>query len=185
MTEARNRDRRTSACCRRIGLITAVWLPYDSSINKGIADAFAGLEANDYERRTHFIDGRFENLYLPSNRLPGLDAILQFARDQSAALLKHRPTDLRYGFWVNAMAPGQSTSVHSHEESTELLSGVYYVTAPAGSGAIVFFDDPFETRVYPAPGMMLFFPPSLRHAVETNRSNELRLSIAFNIGPAR
>jgi ectoine hydroxylase-related dioxygenase (phytanoyl-CoA dioxygenase family) len=30
---------------------------------------------------------------------------------------------------------------------------------------------------------MLLFSPALDHSVETNRSNALRLSIAFNIGP--
>lgn len=33
--------------------------------------------------------------------------------------------------------------------------------------------------------MFLFFPPSLSHRVEVNRSEELRLSLAFNFGPVQ
>lgn len=183
MTTTGSRDGIESVYNRRIGLIAAYWLPNGDSINRRIADAFAGLEESDFERRTHFFDGRFENLYVQGNRLPGLDAVLRFARDQSTALIEGAPAQLRCGFWLNAMAPGQSTSIHSHEENDELLSGVYYVTAPITSGAIVFHDHPFETRVDPVPGMMLLFAPSLHHSVAPNRSNELRLSVAFNIGP--
>jgi isopenicillin N synthase-like dioxygenase len=35
----------------------------------------------------------------------------------------------------------------------------------------------------PKAGHFLFFPPSLPHRVEVNRSAEQRLSIAFNLGP--
>jgi uncharacterized RmlC-like cupin family protein len=91
---------------------------------------------------------------------------------------------LRSGFWLNVQGPGHATGAHTHDENDELLSGVYYVSVPAQSGELILLDGYREIRVAPAPGMFLFFPPSLPHRVETNRSQQERFSIAFNFGPA-
>ncbi len=176
--------------------IAACHHPQAEVLNRMLAKGFSSLGDEDFERRSHFIDGRFENLYLDADRLPGVSEILAFARGQAQALLSSGratwlgvPIDadqpLRIGFWINAMQPGQSTSQHAHEECDELLSGVYYIRSPAAAGDILFHEPPFETRVRPEPGLMLLFPPSLEHSVETNRSDQQRLSIAFNIGPDR
>jgi hypothetical protein len=178
--------------------------PQADSLNPTLAAAFDRLGVEDFERRSHFIGGRFENLYLKSERLPGTEQVLQFALEQARSVLKKRPAwigglldsdrpdgglldddlSLRVGFWLNAMEPGQQTSRHRHEENDELCSGVYYITAPDGSGDILFHDPPFETRVRPRTGMLLLFSPALDHSVEVNRSGARRLSLAFNIGPA-
>ena len=164
-------------------LIEALWYPRADSVNGPLADAFTCLRETDFERRTHFIAGRFENLYVQKTRLPGIEAVLKFARSQAGRLLEIAPGSLRCGFWLNAMEPAQSTSRHSHDENNELLSGVYYVTAPRDSGDVVFHDDGSKTRICPLAGLMLLFPPDLPHSVEPNMSDDLRLSIAFNIGP--
>jgi uncharacterized RmlC-like cupin family protein len=91
---------------------------------------------------------------------------------------------LRCGFWFTAMGPGQSTSEHTHEENDELLSAVYYVEAPEGSGDLVLYDGPLAIHVAPEAGVLLFFPPALPHSVEANRSGRARLSIGINFGPA-
>jgi hypothetical protein len=163
-------------------------------LNPALMAAFDQLGEDDFERRSHFIGGRFENLYLKPERLPGVEQVLQFVLEQARNLLRTRRaawldpnTDseqaLRIGFWLNAMQPGQATSRHHHEEHDELYSGVYYVSAPDQAGDILFHDPPFETRVSPQAGMILLFPPTLEHSVESNRSSAQRLSIAFNIGP--
>ncbi|MBK1706525.1 putative 2OG-Fe(II) oxygenase [Halochromatium glycolicum] len=168
--------------------------PDAETINPRLIAAFDQLGEADFERRSHFIGGRFENLYLKPGRLPGVEQILQFALEQVRDLLRTHQANwldpgtdseqaLRIGFWLNAMQPGQTTSRHHHEEHDELFSGVYYVSAPEQAGDILFHDPPFETRVSPQPGMTLLFPPALEHSVETNRSSTQRLSIAFNIGP--
>lgn len=175
-------------------LIIACDYPRAKAINGPLERAFTELSDSDFERRSHFIGGRFENLYLKAERLPGLSDLLSFGLEHARTLLSSGRADwlnepiaanqpLRAGFWVNAMQPGHSTSRHSHEEHDELLSGVYYVSAPADSGDILFHDAPFETRVRPRPGLMLLFAPALEHSVEINRSTHQRLSIAFNIGP--
>lgn len=174
--------------------------PDAEALNPRLAAAFDQLTEADFERRTHFIDGRFENLYLKPERLPGLAAILDYALDRARSLLRsgqaawlqapaseasqqlQRP--LRIGFWMNAMQPGQATSRHCHAEHDELCSGVYYVTTPPSAGDILFHDPPFETRVQPQAGMLLLFSPELEHSVDVNRSDAQRLSLAFNVGPA-
>lgn len=175
-------------------LILACEHPQAQAINGPLERAFSELSDSDFERRSHFIDGRFENLYLKSERLPGITEVLSFGLKQARALLRTSHGNwleepiaadqpLRLGFWLNAMQPGQSTSRHSHEEHDELVSGVYYVSAPANAGQILFHDPPFETRVRPYRGLLLLFAPALEHSVEVNRSTAQRLSVAFNIGP--
>lgn len=168
--------------------------PRAEAINAPLARAFSRLGDEDFERRSHFIDGRFENLYLDADQLPGVDDVLAFALARARAWLGsgqatwlEQPSaaeqPLRAGFWVNAMQPGQATSRHAHEECDELVSGVYYVSTPAAAGDILFHDGPFETRLRPWPGLLLLFDPALEHSVERNRGASRRLSIAFNIGP--
>ena len=178
----------TASDRHRIACIEAVQHPQPDALNARLASAFAGLADADFDRRTHFIDGRFENLYVPADRLSGADELLRFVTAQARDVLglDAGPTApaLRCGFWLNAMRPGQRTSRHNHDENDEMLSAVYYVTAPKGSGDILFHDQPFQIRVTPRPGLLLLFPPSLLHSVEANRSDQLRLSVAFNLGPA-
>lgn len=169
---------------RQIAPISAHWHPAADTVNGPLAAAFETLGEHDFTRRSHFIDGRFENLYLARTRLPGLDAVLDFATAAGAARLGPDCPRLRCGFWLNAMPPGSRTSRHDHAENDELLSGVYYVTAPARSGDICFADDPFEIRVTPEPGLLLLFPPSLVHWVQPHRGTGLRLSVACNLGAA-
>lgn len=159
-------------------------LPGAEATNRDIMDAFVGLGEEDFTRRTHFFGGRFENLYLDRERIPGIAAVLDYAQACAREVLGWGgPEQLRCGFWLNAQGPGQSTSEHNHDELDELLSGVYYVMVPPRSGDLVLLDGHFQVRVIPVAGMLLLFPPDLVHRVETNRSAQERLSIAFNFGP--
>lgn len=151
-------------------------------INRRILTAFAALQEEDFSRRSHFLGGRFENLYLDRERIPELRTVLGQAEVWAREILDWGSKPLRCGFWFNAQEPGQSTSEHTHEELDELLSGVYYLSVPEGSGDILLQDGRLGMRVTPEAGMYLFFPPNLSHRVETNRSPELRLSLAFNFG---
>lgn len=155
-----------------------------ADINPRIITAIDALTPADYSERSHFFGGRFENLYLPRGRIPEIDGLIEHAHGRAAALLGMTVEALRCGFWLNAQGPGQATSEHTHDENDELLSGVYYVETPPGSGDLVLLDGCLTLRVTPRPGLLLFFPPSLPHRVETNESDRRRLSIAFNFGPA-
>jgi uncharacterized protein (TIGR02466 family) len=102
--------------------------------------------------------------------------------------------------WANVNGKNASNAVHNHAHS--LLSGVYYVQAAPGCGALVF-RDPRDAAVMMAPpvreytpwtfqsvryepvaGRMLLFPSWLYHGVEPNRSDAERIALSFNIGLA-
>jgi hypothetical protein len=166
-----------------IAPISARRYPNADELNGPLAAAFAALSDADFSRRSHFIEGRFENLYLDREQLPGLDRVLRYATAAGADHLGPDCPTLRCGFWLNAMLPGSSTSRHSHAENDELLSGVYYVAVPEASGDLRFADGPFDIRVTPQAGLLLLFPPPLVHWVEPHRGEGLRLSVGFNLGP--
>jgi len=78
---------------------------------------------------------------------------------------------------------------HNHGE--EILSGVYYVSVPPGSGQLEFHDPrgphaPFQNKiaVHPREGDFVFFPTYLLHQVLPSHSpdNDPRISVAVNIG---
>lgn len=101
--------------------------------------------------------------------------------------------------WVNVNYQGYAHHRHSHPNN--LLSGVYYVKIPPGSGKIVFEDPrpqagvlvPAFSEITPqnsakhsfevAEGRLLFFPSWLQHSVEAQAAEEERISIAFNMVP--
>lgn len=150
-------------------------------INRALIDAFSREKNAPDVRRSHHFMGRFENTYIPAQRLPELQPLAGFAQQMAAQVLGRAP--LRQGFWFNEMPPGHRTTLHSHEEDDELLSGVYYLVCPAHSGRLILHDDDALITITPRPGLLVLFPPDLPHEVEENRSRETRLSIAFNFGP--
>jgi uncharacterized RmlC-like cupin family protein len=129
---------------------------------------------------SHYELGRYENIYIERMAIPEIEPIytqaLQIAR-QRLGLNK-----LKIGFWFNAMQPGERTARHNHAESDELLSAVYYLVTPANSGDLVLYAADRTWRISPQAGEFIFFPPELAHEVEENRSQQLRLSVAFNFG---
>jgi len=131
--------------------------------------------------QTHALHGRFENTYVPAALLPSMQALSEWVLAQARAVLGRE--ELRWGFWFNEMGPGHRTSLHAHEEDDELLSAVYYIQVPAGSGRLVLWQGEQAIRIQPEAGMLLMFPPQMPHEVEENRSNGTRLSVAFNFGP--
>jgi uncharacterized protein (TIGR02466 family) len=107
-------------------------------------------------------------------------------------------------YWVNINYRNSSNQQHSHAGS--LLSAVFYVKVPENSGDI-FFRNPNvnlqtaylnhwhllekiknttvtlgEIRIRPKENMLIIFPSWLEHFVESNNSDEERISIAFNTG---
>jgi hypothetical protein len=158
-------------------------LPDAARINPLLDDAIRQLRDPDYRHRSHFVGGRFENLYVDPDRIPGIDAVLTHALAYAARILGRPIDSLRCGYWLNVTAPGQATSEHTHDEDDELLSAVYYVTVPEDSGDLLLYDGPARIAITPEAGTFLFFPPTLPHAVACNTSTALRISIGMNIGP--
>ena len=98
-------------------------------------------------------------------------------------------------FWVNINGKGNANNSHTHPGF--VLSGCYYVQCNQDSGKIVFdrgdlqehyftartYNSPQTYRNYsfdPSPGMICMFPAYMDHLVEANKSEEDRISIAFN-----
>jgi uncharacterized protein (TIGR02466 family) len=115
--------------------------------------------------------------------------------DACAFDLKRKPK--LDSLWVNLLKSGGQHSGHIHPHS--IISGTFYVEAPAGSGAIRFEDPrlplmmaapqrradateelrPF-VNVEPRPGLLLLWESWLRHEVLAGTGRGERLSISFN-----
>lgn len=105
--------------------------------------------------------------------------------------------------WANINRHGDYHNLHNHPHS--YLSGTYYVKVPGAKGgtrsdlnpgAISFFDprpqanmtairgdmqiDP-ELRIQPQPGLILLWPSFLHHLVHANLSDDIRVSVSFNV----
>jgi len=158
--------------------------PQAAEFNGRIMESYSKLREQDLLRRSHFIGGRYENLYLDHDRIPELKQILTYATSCAALLLEKSVPSLKGGFWLNAMTPGQTTSKHDHDEDDELLSSVYYIHVPENSGNLIVHDRHCKTELIPEAGMLVLFSPAVVHSVSTNLSGENRLSMAMNFGPA-
>jgi len=129
--------------------------------------------------------------------LAGLTEWIQ-AAEAEVLLALHIPQRLVItGCWANVNAPGTGHRLHSHRNN--FLSGAYYVQVQDGADTINFFDpkpqagvmrptatEPSEfntevAMVRVSAGSLILFPAWLQHAVDTNRSNQPRLSMSFNL----
>lgn len=103
--------------------------------------------------------------------------------------------------WININSKFSYNATHTHPGCD--FSGVLYISVPESSGDILFqnrnghedygtfgvYSSNFRTQfgatdqfgITPKDGMALIFPSSIPHCVETSKSDEERISIAFNI----
>jgi len=100
--------------------------------------------------------------------------------------------------WGNVATKENSQEFHTHNGS--IFSAVYYVTAPEGSGSIIF-EDPKEPDMLPVKninktnqnrlsfsriaykplaGKLLIFRSNIRHMVESGTNESSRISISMN-----
>ncbi len=101
------------------------------------------------------------------------------------------------GCWANLYAPGAAHRAHSHPNN--YLSAVYYVHTWPGADTINFHDPRGQTGIIRPPvteltaantdqvvarvgnGTLLVFPSYLQHSVDANTSDEIRVSVSFNL----
>jgi len=101
--------------------------------------------------------------------------------------------------WINVFRPGAQEAQHSHDSS--LLSASYYVEAPEGCGDLVFPDPVGARRSHrafthttgttfftmpdvafkPQAGRLVMFESWMPHSVQCNKSDKVRISLAFNL----
>jgi uncharacterized protein (TIGR02466 family) len=100
--------------------------------------------------------------------------------------------------WANINTPGGYNKPHIHPNS--LWSGVYYIKTPENCGHLIL-EDPKSVSLMsmprrkevqlphylwrnvtykPTAGRLIMFPSWLSHSVDTNRSNDIRISVSFN-----
>jgi len=96
--------------------------------------------------------------------------------------------------WINLHDRGGFNFLHIHDGC--LLSGVFYLQVPEGSGRLVFRDprpgvlnSPFkgpnanghnDVHLTPETGLLVMFPNWLEHYVEPHGSDTPRIAISFN-----
>lgn len=127
-----------------------------------------------------------------------LMGMFNFATDRILKFLEvdHEGFEIT-GCWANLNPRGAWHKAHSH--GNNYLSGVYYVRAPEGADRITFHDPRIQVeQISPRvlnrnahnsnahtlkirEGQLLMFPAWLAHSVPENSSDELRVSISFNI----
>ena len=160
-------------------------LPGAAGINRDILSQYHSSRDCPELERSHYFEGRYENIYLPEWRVPALQPVFATARQAAARFLRREHDDLAVGFWFNEMGPGHRTLPHRHDDDDELMSGVYYVRVPEAAGELILTQGAAVTRVTPREGMFVLFPPQVLHEVSENRSGETRLSIGMNFGVRR
>jgi len=155
------------------------------TLNETLLSEFLRLQNDDSVRKTHLFDGRYENIYLNETHIPELATLINSAMQSAEAILD--TSGLRAGYWFNYMPPGSTTTLHTHDDDDELLSGVYYVYTPENSGKLIIYENnpdgtSEKVEITAEAGKFVFFTPDARHEVSKNLSEEHRLSIGMNFG---
>lgn len=151
-------------------------------INAAIWAEFQAAVGGPGVRKSHFFEGRYENIYIDERHVPSLGPVLIAAREGARRFLGNARLELKLGFWFNQMGPGDVTLPHDHDEDDELLSAAYYVRVPRDSGQLVLGCGDQAVTVQPMEGYLVFFRPGLIHQVTRNLGNEVRLSLGINFG---
>jgi hypothetical protein len=151
-------------------------------LNAAIWEEYQLARTGPGVRKSHFFEGRYENIYIEERLIPSLGPVLSAARQGARRFLGTAGLELKLGFWFNEMAPGDVTLPHDHDEDDELLAAAYYVRVPDDSGQLVLGAGQQTVTVTPVPGRVVFFRPGLIHRVTRNLSNEVRLSVGMNFG---
>jgi hypothetical protein len=155
------------------------------AINDAIWLHYQNVRDDPGLRRSHYFEGRYENIYVSEEQIPALKPVLQVARQGAQRFLQQADINLSVGFWMNEMGPGHVTLPHSHDEDDELVSAVYYVKVQEGAGDLLLTQGVASVRISPRPGLFVFFAPDVRHEVTANKSDKTRLSIGMNFGPRK
>ena len=154
------------------------------ALNASLSVRIARLGNQDILRRSHHLGGRYENLYVTPEALPGIATVLDSARLAASLFLARAAEALRIGWWLNVMRPGDMTYAHTHDDADELLSGVYYIDVPPNSGRLVMHRGERREEIEPRAGTFVLFAPDVLHEVTRNDSDRERISVGLNFGPA-
>ena len=118
----------------------------------------------------------YEDTYLPPNEITNtiVNKVIQDFYDKGE-------TDLVCtGMWSHIHEKNMSTNWHTHHKCFSAV--VYYVSVPEGSGDLVLrrHDQP-KVSLTPKQGNYICFPGWLEHMVTRNETDQIRISISFNL----
>ena len=128
----------------------------------------------------------------------GLVACIYDAAENVLEVLKTRDGAFEItGLWANMNPKGAAHRVHSHPNN--FLSDIYYVRTHEGADTVNFHDPRSQTGIIRPPvgeltaentdqvvvkvsdGTLLMFQSWLPHSVDSSGSDEMRVSVSFNI----
>tara|TARA_R110002153_G_scaffold270034_1_gene436087 strand:- start:966 stop:1541 length:576 start_codon:yes stop_codon:yes gene_type:complete len=84
--------------------------------------------------------------------------------------------------WITKFKKGNFSSIHDH--GMDDISGCYYYKTSGKDGDFFYeSSSPWGGRVTipPAEGQLLLFPSWVKHGVLSNETDDIRMSLAFNI----
>ena len=179
-------------------------LPGHEDANRELARLIRALEAERPALTTDYLGGN-----LLTNDNPAVGWLKQCINKTVVDYFRHLgmdyPIDWTLQGWANVNRFGDYHDAHNHPRA--YLSGTYYVAVPSAlaerpgrsdvrSGCISFYDprgaanmtaikgDPYieaEHTIQPRAGMILLWPAFLKHFVHPNLSDDLRISISYNV----
>lgn len=98
--------------------------------------------------------------------------------------------DYRMESWIAVFNPNDYG--HQHDHGNADISGVYYYKTNINDGDIVFYNPTVQADIStvfmgstwkhkPEEGKMLMFPGYMRHEVQRNTTNDVRISLSWNV----
>lgn len=179
-------------------------IPNHEALNTGITRVVEEVRRNEPNRKPQsWACDLYTTIGSPKLLLnhPGLAEFSQIINTQIRAYAQALNYDIeRYPpkvseCWVNIYGNQHSQEIHLHKNS--LISGIYYVKAPPGSGATLFYSPQADEMISapikegnnlnatvtgfpPVEGRMLLFRSSVRHSVLPGTMEGERVTLAFN-----
>jgi len=100
---------------------------------------------------------------------PTIDQVMQ-AANHSLAIT----------YWFNVNGTNHFNDWHDHGDFGERTSGCLYIQVPSDSGDIEFKHGKHIRSIQPTSGMLILFADNIKHRVLVNKSNDDRITMAFN-----
>lgn len=182
---------------------TAIWIKdYAETIDTtSIVELCNTIKDGDSVGRNYSNRNGWQSLNLSSGSFEELNNLEEHIINESKQFLDQIGYENSLSIsnmWFNVNRENSFNIQHIHPRS--LLSGVFYLNVPEGSGDLVFHRNSMEDYILsnfntsrlsvnntcimkykPVKHRLILFPAWLAHSVETSTTDEPRISIAFNI----
>lgn len=172
---------------------------YDEKENKKYKDFLIDLASKDEGKKRSNRGGYQSDTLLWQEKIfePLLEkfgGVVNFLLEKLTDTDRNKPEAVIRAMWANVNPKGGYNFTHVHPGSW--MSGVYYVDVPNNDSPLSF-EDPRPARMMdfqrsaiikdeyymhqPEMGQLVLFPSWLPHFVNPNTSDQLRISMSFNV----